>query len=86
MLDLYTNNNPVVSVIMATFNRATLLHRSISSFINQTFKNAELIVVDDGSTDNSFENDRTRAIPCGGGLDGGGVFRADLPRQYLAVH
>ena len=55
MLDLYANNNPVVSVIMATFNRAALLNRSISSFINQTFKNAELIVVDDGSTDNSFE-------------------------------
>ncbi|QQL50198.1 glycosyltransferase family 2 protein [Mucilaginibacter ginkgonis] len=44
---------PVVSVIMPVFNAEEYLPFSIKSVINQTFKNWELIVVDDGSTDNS---------------------------------
>lgn len=40
---------------MATFNRAGYLQRSIASFMNQTFRDAELIVVDDGSSDNTTE-------------------------------
>lgn len=55
MLDLYRQENPVISVIMATYNRARYLSRSIPSFLNQTYKNSELIVVDDGSDDNTFE-------------------------------
>lgn len=55
MLQLYRSANPTVSVIMATYNRAALLHRSISSFNNQTYKDAELLVVDDGSDDRSFD-------------------------------
>jgi len=55
MFDAYRSENPLVSVIMATYNRSNYLHRSISSFINQTYKNSELIVVDDGSEDNTFE-------------------------------
>lgn len=55
MLDIYRHANPLVSVIMATYNRATYLKRSISSFIAQSFKNCELIIVDDGSEDNTFE-------------------------------
>lgn len=54
MLELYSFQNPIVSVIMATYNRAGYLSRSIPSFLNQTFKNAELIIVDDGSDDNTF--------------------------------
>ncbi len=55
MLDIYRPKNPAVSVIMATYNRAAYLNRSISSFLNQTYRDCELIVVDDGSEDNTFE-------------------------------
>jgi glycosyltransferase involved in cell wall biosynthesis len=48
-----TNDLPTFSVIIATFNRAHLLPRSIQSVLNQTFPHFELIIVDDGSTDHT---------------------------------
>ena len=42
---------PAVSVIIATYNRVNLLAETIDSVLNQRFKDFELIVVDDGSTD-----------------------------------
>ena len=48
-------NNPEVSVIIPTYNRDWCLERSVQSVLNQTFKDFELIVVDDGSTDSTQE-------------------------------
>jgi len=44
---------PTVSVILPTYNRANLLKQSIQSILSQTYKDFELIIVDDGSTDNT---------------------------------
>lgn len=46
---------PLISIIIPTFNHAHLIDETLDSLINQTFKNWECIVVDDGSTDNITE-------------------------------
>lgn len=44
-------NPPAVSVVIASYNRANFLAETIDSVLGQTFQDFELIVVDDGSTD-----------------------------------
>lgn len=46
---------PFFSVVLCTFNRAYILERAIKSLINQNFKDFELIIVDDGSSDDTFQ-------------------------------
>lgn len=44
---------PYISIVIPTYNRENLILRAIQSVQNQTYENWELIVVDDGSTDNT---------------------------------
>lgn len=48
-------NNPKVSVIVPVYNVEKYLERCLDSLINQTLKDIEIIVVNDGSTDNSLD-------------------------------
>jgi GalNAc5-diNAcBac-PP-undecaprenol beta-1,3-glucosyltransferase len=46
---------PFVTIVTPTYNRAYCLDRSISSVLSQSFRDLELIIVDDGSTDGTAE-------------------------------
>ena len=45
----------LVSVLMVNYNRGTTIGESIKSVLAQTYTDLELIIVDDGSTDDSLE-------------------------------
>ncbi len=69
MKEIDTNNKqPLVSVIMPTYNYARFIGEAIDSVLNQTYKNLELIIIDNYSKDNtekivaSYKDDRIKYL------------------------
>lgn len=50
-----SNHKPRASAVMPVYNREKYLKETIDSVLNQTFKDFEFIIIDDGSTDRSIE-------------------------------
>lgn len=48
-------SNPLVSVVVPAYNMGEQLKKSINRILNQTYENIEVLLVDDGSADNTFE-------------------------------
>lgn len=61
-------DTPLVTIVMATYNRAHTIERAIKSVLNQTYKKLELVIVDDGSEDDTllkisnFNDQRIRVL------------------------
>lgn len=49
------HNNPLISVVMGTYNCSEYLGEAIESILNQTIKDFEFIIIDDASSDSTYE-------------------------------
>lgn len=64
-----SNDLPLVSVVTSSYNRAAYAEASVRSVLDQTYRNIELVVIEDGSSDdslavlNAIEDPRLRIIP-----------------------
>ena len=47
--------NNLVSVVLPVYNSEETIEKSLESILNQTYNNIEILLIDDGSTDNSLE-------------------------------
>jgi glycosyltransferase involved in cell wall biosynthesis len=50
------NNQPLVSVLIPVYNAGTYLRSAVESILGQTYKNIEVLIIDDGSTDRCMES------------------------------
>lgn len=53
--EFYNQDNPSISVVMPAYNSEKYLSATIESILNQTYKNFEFLVINDGSTDSTEE-------------------------------
>ncbi len=55
MFNLFKKDKPLLSVVIPSYNHEKFIKQAIDSVLNQTYKNLELIVIDDGSKDSSID-------------------------------
>ena len=85
---------PLVSIITVYYNREQYIKESIQSLLEQTYKNTEIIIVDDGSNDetlnilNKFTDNRIRIISHGNMGFVKSIKKAiDISKgKYIAIH
>lgn len=58
------NDSPLVSVVIPAYNHENYIQETIKSIINQTYKNIELIIVDDGSKDSTWQKIQSMKDEC----------------------
>src|ERR1700690_1971582 len=88
------NKPPKVSVFLTSFNHAKYLRGSIDSVLHQTFSDFELIILDDASTDDSWQIIQSYSDPriqtFRNKTNLGGYFPGAFPgmasAEYIAVH
>ena len=60
--DMMEKESPLVSVIIPVYNAHNSIAKTLQSVINQTYTNLEIVVVNDGSTDESLDIIKTYAV------------------------
>lgn len=63
-MDFLDKKKPLVSVVISSYNHAAFIQDSIKSIIDQNYKNIELIIIDDGSQDDSIEKINKMIASC----------------------
>ena len=48
------NKTPLVSVLVSTYNNSETIEASINSVLSQTYDNTEILIIDDGSEDDTY--------------------------------
>ena len=48
------SSTPLISILIPVYNVENFLTQSLDSIVNQTYQNLQIVIIDDGSKDNSF--------------------------------
>lgn len=83
------SNNPKVIAVVVTYNRKELLKECINAILNQLYKNCDVLVVDNASTDGTkdfisqeLKNKRVHYVNTGSNLGGAGGFNYGMKEAY----
>ncbi len=83
------NTNKKIMAIVVTYNRKELLKECINALLNQSYKNCDILIVDNASTDgtkeyieNEMKNKRVHYVNTGANIGGAGGFNYGMKEAY----